>query len=107
MNGSSLPPCSRVLKEKLKRTKLVANLWMNATLPHLPALNPDEHGWKVDDNGTFGLSWFEGDATPASIEEIVVEQVENDPLQEDWVEEEDETEMTDDEYASDDEVEDD
>ena len=75
---------------------------MNATLPHLPALNPDEHGWKVDDNGTFGLSWFEGDATPASIEEIVVEQE-----QEDQVEEEDETEMTDDEYASDEEVEDD
>ena len=41
---------------------------MNTTLPHLPASNPEERGLKVDDNETFGLSWFEGDTTPVSIE---------------------------------------
>ena len=55
----------------------------------------------MNDNGNLKLVWFEGDAAPSSIEEIV-EQDENEDLDN----EVDETEMTDDEYESEEELED-
>lgn len=68
LDGSFLPPCYRVLKEKIKRTKFISALWSSATLCTPNQLQPAESsGWNLED-GQYKISWFEGDTAPKIID---------------------------------------
>lgn len=86
MDGSAMPPCSRVLYEKIKRTALVASKWFSSTDPFEPAMSPPNHGWIFQD-GKYKIKWFDGDAAPRSLD-IILEDADDDD--EDETEEEDE-----------------
>ena len=38
---------------------------------------PENHGWLLNE-GKFSLNWFEGEMSPASLEDIVVTEIEED-----------------------------
>ena len=63
MDGSSLPPCCKVLLQKIRRCFYVCNTWNNATMSVPPTLCPEDFGWKQDD-GFYLIIWYYGDATP-------------------------------------------
>ena len=67
LDGSMLPPCSQVLKNKVLRTSYVAKLWMSAVSPHPPCASPTEFGWKLEDN-RFRVVWFNGKSAPQSLD---------------------------------------
>ena len=49
MDGSSLPPCSPVILQKLRRTNYVCSVWLNALrLPH-------QHFYQVNADGLFKM----------------------------------------------------
>ena len=50
LDGSMLPPCSRVLREKTRRTYYIAQLWMSSILPFPTELNPTDYGWQLMGN---------------------------------------------------------
>ena len=76
LDGSSLPPCHAVLLQKLRRTCLVANMWMSSSTPHPVPLNPTDYGWKHNDCGMYDLNWFQGDVYPKSLD-VVCKEVNN------------------------------
>ena len=69
MDGSSLPPCSRVVLEKLKRTNYVCSIWLNAFEAYPPDFNPENCGWVMKE-GAYRILWFEGDVSPTSVDGI-------------------------------------
>jgi len=69
MDGSSLPPCSRVLLQKIRRTFLICSIWNNATASTAPELNPEDFGWKLE-NGFYRICWYYGDASPKIVDII-------------------------------------
>ena len=72
LNGSSLLPCRAVLLQKLRRTCLIANIWMSSSTSR-PLLNPTEYGWKYNGRGMYDLNWFEGEACPKSLDAVYEE----------------------------------
>ena len=50
LDGSSWPPCSRVLVEKIKRTMFVARRWRCSYMQFQPTSEPCEHGWRLENN---------------------------------------------------------
>jgi len=71
-DGSALPPCSRVLLQKIKRTHLVARRWLSSTQCNQSALSPLDFGWKQED-GCYRLQWFDGDISPKSLDVVCSE----------------------------------
>ena len=67
LEGSMMPPCQRVLLNKVKRTKFIANIWMSSTEASPPNTSPLAFGWKLV-NGNYKLVWFEGDPSPSSLD---------------------------------------
>ena len=66
IDPAMLPPCFKVLKEKIERTNLIAHRCLysyNLTDPW----DPLEHGWIYCD-GKVSLKWFEGDAIPKDLD---------------------------------------
>ena len=76
MDGSTLPPCSKVIIEKVKRTNYICSIWKNATHAHPPPYVPDNSGWTFD-NGCFCLNWFVVDASPRNIDIILSQEDDN------------------------------
>lgn len=70
-DGSFLPPCSAVLREKIKRVNYIAALWLNSAEPRMPDILPEQFGWFIDRNNTYKLKWFEGDMTPQSLDVVI------------------------------------
>ena len=68
MDSSSLPPCSAVMLQTLKRTNYVCSIWLNA-YAHSPQFLPIESGWNLD-NECYRIKWFEGKASPTTVTEI-------------------------------------
>ena len=64
MDACYLPPCSKVIHQKLKRTQYVARLWKSAVVsePFCPE-SAEKMGWKLQ-NDRYERNWFEGDARP-------------------------------------------
>lgn len=65
-----LPACSRVLIQKVKRTKLITKRWLSSTQG---ILDPEYHvgcGWSLDLDSNYKILWFEGSATPETIDII-------------------------------------
>jgi hypothetical protein len=71
MNPSCMPPCKKVLKEKIKRANYVAAVWKRAKYQNPVIESPNGHGWKLSDN-CFIVNWFEGDQLPESIVDLLV-----------------------------------
>eukprot|EP00794_Sanderia_malayensis_P002174 gene2174-2470_t len=67
LDGSMLPPCSRVLWQKFLRTYYVAKQWISSTEATPPDVQPTDFGWKLD-NGCYRLVWFDGETAPTSLE---------------------------------------
>ena len=106
MDGSAMPPCSRVLQEKINRTSLVASKWFSSTEPFEPAMSPPEYGWIFQD-GKYKIKWFEGAVAPRSLD-IILNDVEEDEEEEgveeeEIVQEDDLADDEDDDEESDDE----
>ena len=61
---SSIPPCSRVLKQHIRRANYQTAIWRLADVaePDVPS-STDGHGWTMH-NGHLEPLWFEGDAVP-------------------------------------------
>ena len=72
MDGSSLPPCRRVVLQKLKRTNFICSIWLSAFSPHPPGFDPENCGWLMQD-GAYKIQWFEGHISPMSVEDICLE----------------------------------
>ena len=62
-DGSLLPPCKRVLKEKIKKTQLLARKWISSVDVHLPNDDPEGFGWLLGDH-KFHVKWYDGETTP-------------------------------------------
>ena len=69
MDGSSFPPCSRVIKEKLKRTNYICSFWLHAFQAYPPQFSSENCGWALE-NETYVIKWFEGDISPTTVEDI-------------------------------------
>lgn len=47
-------------------------MWQNATEPQCIQLDPSECGWQLNEgDNAYELKWFEGDAMPLTIEQIL------------------------------------
>ena len=70
LDSSIMPPCSKVLHQKIKRCIYVTNIWTNSlrtkSTPHLPT----SFGWTLDKDGTYSIKWFEGDVAPKIIKVV-------------------------------------
>ena len=69
MDGSSFPPCRKVLIENFKRANYVAGLWSNATSISPPSFIPENCGWLYE-NGKY-IKWYAGDFSPSLINIIM------------------------------------
>ena len=58
-----MPPCQRVLHQKLLRTNFIAYLWRNAREAQPVVFGPEAHGWKADGN-RLSIVWFIGSSVP-------------------------------------------
>ena len=58
-----MPPCQRVLHQKLLRTNFVAYMWRNAREAQPVMFGPEGHGWKTDGN-RLSIAWFIGSSVP-------------------------------------------
>ena len=69
-DSSIMPPCSKVLHQKIKRCIYVASIWMNSLraepTPHLPT----SFSWTLDEDRTYWNKWFEGDVSPKIVEVV-------------------------------------
>ena len=63
LDGSSWPPCSKVLVQKTKRTMFVVRRWTCFYMQLQPTSEPCEHGWRLENN-KYHIEWFEGPACP-------------------------------------------
>lgn len=69
INSQLLPPCKRVLIQKIKRTNQIASIWCNATQLRPGFYNPELNGW-VRINGKFQPFWFNGPQTPEKLNNL-------------------------------------
>ena len=47
LDGSMMPPCLKVLMQKLKRTHLITRRWASAAMANPPFDEPEESGWRL------------------------------------------------------------
>ena len=62
-----MPPCSKVLRQKIKLTSFVATKWFSSTEPFQPQLSPVDYGWKFED-GKYKINWFDGEIIGYSVQ---------------------------------------
>ena len=67
MNCALLPPCSRTLRNHIKRSSYVTKMWKNAHEP-IPTSgnNPLDYGWKLTDD-CYQPDWFSGYQIPENL----------------------------------------
>ena len=69
----SLPPCSCVIKEKIRRTKCNCGIWNNATEQNNPQnFQPTNCGWFLK-NSKFKITWFDWEISPSTVKIICSE----------------------------------
>ena len=61
LDSSIMPPCSKVLHQKIKRCIYVASIWTNSLRMKPTPYFPPSFGWTLDEDGTFCIKRFEGD----------------------------------------------
>ena len=66
-DASMLPPCMKVLEQKVKRANYISYMWKHAHLANpTKDLNPCESGWLLVDD-RYALKWFEGEQIPQNV----------------------------------------
>ena len=48
-DGTSIPPCSKVLREKMRRTIFITKIWFSSVDAFEPLLSPLNYGWTLED----------------------------------------------------------
>jgi len=78
--ASTIPPCEAEVIEKIHRASFVAKMWANADQKEIDQHPAVSDGWKLDDNGSYEIIWFEGSQLPAALipDRDVDEENEND-----------------------------
>ncbi|CAH1114431.1 unnamed protein product [Psylliodes chrysocephalus] len=66
--------CKAELNQQLLRVSYVADIWCNAHLK-VPTVLASHHGWDLSDDG-YTFKWFDGEAMPNTINEIVLLNIE-------------------------------
>ena len=69
-DGNLLPPCRRVMKEKIKRTQLVAKKWISSVDAHPRNDDPKGFGWLLRDH-KFHVKWYDGETTSKLLDIIL------------------------------------
>jgi len=59
MDASSLPSCSKVLEQELKRVHFIVKRWKNCLKTFGPLESPLDFGWILNDK-TYQPHWYEG-----------------------------------------------
>ena len=72
-NSSMMPPCQKVLQQKIKSVQLITRRWVSATRTHPPDDNPEDFGWILSEDGSYKLKWFEEDTAPSALEISITE----------------------------------
>ena len=70
LDSSIMPPCSKVLHQKIKRCIYVASIWTNSLRTDPTPDLPTSFGWMLDEDGTYCHKWFEGDVAPKIVEVV-------------------------------------
>ena len=63
MEGSYLPPCLKVLSQKIKRANFVTGKWISAVESIPPSFTPEISGWILE-NDMDRIKWFDGAMSP-------------------------------------------
>lgn len=70
-NSNGMPPCSKVLKQKILRTAYVSSMLKNSHKRELNnTLNPENFGW-TSESDKMVINWYEGESTPLNIDDII------------------------------------
>ena len=69
LDSSIMPPCSKVLHQKVKWCMYDASIWTNS-LSMEPTPNLISFGWTLDEDKTYCIIWFEGHVAPNVVEVI-------------------------------------
>ena len=73
LNGSSRPPFSNVLVQKMKRTMFVARRWRCSDMQFQPTFEPCEHGRSLESN-KYHTEWCKGQVCPRVIDILEVDE---------------------------------
>ena len=57
-DGSQLPPCSSVLKEKINRTEYVTGVWLSSAFLSSPDRSPVDYEWIIQYQKYY-VKWFD------------------------------------------------
>uniref|UniRef100_A0A1Y1M5W5 Uncharacterized protein n=1 Tax=Photinus pyralis TaxID=7054 RepID=A0A1Y1M5W5_PHOPY len=68
-DSCTIPPCFKLLKQKILRTIFVIAMMKNAAEKQCITLDPPKCGWEMKD--ILEPFWFEDDATPLSVDDIL------------------------------------
>ena len=69
LDTTHLPPCEKVLLQKIKRVNYIAQIWKNVEKINTVQADAEHHGWKLID-GKYELVWFDGLIAP-NIDDVV------------------------------------
>jgi hypothetical protein len=69
-DGSLMPPCKTVLLQQIIRDNSICSIWNQASVQNPIVFPPHNHGWVIED-GKFSVYWFEGNATPPTLDDMV------------------------------------
>ena len=72
-NSSMMPPCQKVLQQKIKRVHLIMRHWVSSTRAHPPNDNPEDFGWILSEDGIYKVKWFVGHVAPSALEISITE----------------------------------
>jgi hypothetical protein len=71
LDGSSLPPCFKVLEKKIERACYVSKIWMSSVSSNPPAISLLDYGWKLTAENEYSISWFDGKSCPKILDVVV------------------------------------
>ena len=69
LDSATLPPCSRVLLKKLKRSKYTPKRWRNCLNANPQDQDVLSFGWRMK-GGHYNIQWFDGDAEPKIVDVV-------------------------------------
>ena len=69
MDSTMMPPCSKVLMQKIKRCSFITSIWQNATRAEPTTYAPTDFGWYLED-GKYNIQWFDGDVAPKIVDVV-------------------------------------
>ena len=77
IDGSSFPPCFRILIQQIFCANYICSIWKNASTPSFDKFSPLQSGWILEDD-SYAIKWFDGDKYPSDFEIIAVNNEESD-----------------------------